>query len=734
MKIRHGLALVAMLALAACSSDEEPTRRRSTAGTGDPTGETPNGPTAPTDQGVLILELSAASATQTVGQKVTLTAKAYLDAAKTEPVTAGTMISFSRAGIYGTLTPGQDDADATGTATTQLGSLAPGAVTVTASIGAVNSATVEVTFFAANTGGGGGGGVVVPPKVGGITLVPSTTSVLVNDDSPTNSSDSANLYATIVDEDGGVMVGQKVTLSADDGTLSQLTATTDSNGQIGPIKFTSSLVAHDVTITAKAGDVEASTVITVGPGAPVVIVVSDPAPAQIGVRASGAPESSSVTFEIRDKYGNPVSDNTVVTFTLSPVLTAATVSPITTTTHGGVVSPVVTSGTKSGTMRLIATVPSVGRSVTSSKITVFGGPPSADRFDLSSERLVMSGFEINGLTSQMSVVVTDRYGNPVVPGTAIYAACEAGRCGQNDQAGIPTDEAGHASFTFETAFADLVWISGGSTVVDFGGNVGTAHDYPTLGDPRDGYVKIIAMVTGESGYDDKNANGYYDAGDLLTTQMPEPYLDVNDDGAYNDGSATSFIEDFWDYNANSVWDNITGTYQARQYVWDSNTIIYNTSPTVFIAPDQFVDMNGDGIYNVWVDIAVVGGPAPADQPALLARFPNFPPTATLNTGFAGYVSGATRVAVTFNDWNDNPLPKGSVMGAFGVGEEIDVVAPPEDFLKYGAEYFRPLSPRRITAKDKDKKTIQDAYVDFCASVTLGDTETKYTDCIAVIVF
>lgn len=748
MKTIRVLSLVAAFGLvAACggSDNKTPTRRTvstdttatDTTDTTDNTGgnDNTNGGTS-TASGVLLIDLSAASATGTVGQTVAITAKVWLDTAKTKPVTDGTMVSFSRVGSNGVLTPGQDDT-AKGVASVSLSATAAGPVTVTASLSGVNSNTVNVYWLApgqtGGTGGGTGGTGTVVHSVGGVSVTLSKTNITVNDDNALSTADEADIYVTVTNELGQAYAGQLVTLGASDGSLSAITGTTNASGTIGPIKYTAGIKAQAVTITATSASKTGTATIDVGPGAPLVINVADPLPAQISVRGSGN-ESSVVTFQITDKYGNPVSDNTAVSFTLVPALTGVTVSPSSTTTHGGSVSPVVNAGTKSGTVRLVATVPSVNRSVSSGKITIFGGAPSQSRFAMASNVGVLSGYYRNGEIADITVTVTDRYGNPVVPGTAVYVACEAGRCGTNNEFGIATDDTGHASFQVESAFQNLLWDSGVTTSVNFGGNVGINHKWPALGSPRDGWVNIVALTVGESGYDDSNSNGVFDTGDLLTNEFGEPYLDVNNNGSYDDGSATSFIEDFWDYNANGTRDGSTGSYQERSYIWDAHNLVWSGLPAPYAGPQQYVDVNNDGKYDPNVDVFAVGGPAPASGVELNARFPWIPATATINVGFATFITTGTTIDVNFSDENNNPLPKGSSMSASNVGDSIEVKSPPTDFLVYGGDYSTPLAPRFFTVKDKDTSTPQNDTVLFCATVTVGDTGDKFGDCVVGIVY
>lgn len=738
----RALALICVVGLvAACTADEEPTRRRTTTPTdvGSPTDTTDTTDNGDNDgdgtAGILILEATAASVTGTVGQQVTVTAQGWLDSAKTTPVTSGTMISFTVVGA-GVLTPSQDDADAQGRASVAVGSSAPGAVTVTASLDGVTSNGATVVFQTPVAGGGTGGGSPSTRTVGAVTVTPTKTAIVVNNDSAVDTSDEASVYVTVTDTNAIAYPGVIVLLSSTDGSLSAITGTTNAAGTIGPIKFTAGIAAQDVVVSAKAGGQEGAATITVGPGAPLIINVADPLPAQIGVRGSGN-ESSVVTFTISDKYGNPVSDNTAVSFSIYPPLAGVSVSPSSTTTHDGKVSPVVNAGTKAGTVRLIATVASVGRSISSGKITVFGGVPSQARYAMAADTNVHSGLYHNGLISNITVTVTDRYGNPVVPGTAVYVSCEAGRCGANNDTGISTDETGHAAFEVESAFQNLVWKSGVTTTVNFGGAIGTKHRWPALNDPRDGKVKVIAASVGESGFDDSNSNGIFDAGDLLTYEFGEPFDDINDNGTYDDGTSTSFIEDFWDFNADGVYSAATGSYQERTYIWDSHTLIWTDWPAPYIVADQFVDVDADGVFDPDEDLIAAGGPGPINQAALLARFPWLPATATLNTGYANFVTTGTTVRVNFSDLNNNPLPKGSTMSASNLSNDLaSVDSPPSNFLTYSADYATPMSPRVFSYGQSDSglADVDNSTDVVCANVRVGDTSDEIGYCIPAVVF
>lgn len=713
-----GILLLATVAVA-CGGDENqrPTTRKTTR-----TGGTGSGGSTTTATGVVVVDLKADKNTAQVGQDINLTAEIWLDTGRTKPVTDGTLVDFARTGTAAALNVGQM-ATSGGRAAVRLNGLQVGSVTVVATALGVSSSLLSLSFTQASGGGS-------TPQVSTILVTPiGKTFVTVYDAASTN--DEVDLLIRAIDNAGAYMANVTLTVSASAGSLSRSKVTTDANGS-ATVRYTAGIKAETVTITVADGSTRGTVELDVGPGAPVLIEVADPQPAQIGIRGSGAQESSIITFRIKDRYGNPVSDDTVVTFALSPAVGGATVQPTTTKTNGGIVSPVINAGTISGQVSLIATLPAVGRQVSSGKVTIFGGRPSADRFELVFQpgKLVMSGFTISGLTNEMTIFVADRYGNPPVPGTRVYVSCEAGICGANTTDGIPLDENGQGTFVYYTAHSNALYYHGPGTQVTFPSPIGLQHRWPVLGDPRNGYANIIAMVVGEGGYIDLNANGIFDGADVPVNDPPEPFLDRNYDGVYSPG-----LDQFRDYDLNNTWDDHfhggTPQYHASQWIWDSRTVIYATIPAIQIVPTQFIDFNADGVYDPGEDWAAAG-PKPAVFP--------FPSPATLTvltyagpvSGYSNYVTTGTEFYVNFSDGNDNPLPQGSKMTFGGVNNQVGQIdAPPAEFLEYGADYLYPLPPRRAIIK-KTGGTSQSSLL--CASVELGDVAGKIGVCETVYFF
>jgi hypothetical protein len=70
-----------------------------------------------------------------------------------------------------------------------------------------------------------------------------------------------------------------------------------------------------------------------------------------------------------------------------------------------------------------------------------------------------------------------------------------------------------------------------------------------------GRIAILAYAIGEESFTDANGNGWFDSLEPLTSR-PEAWLDVNEDGAYNDGTdATKPAEPFIDFNSSKKWED-----------------------------------------------------------------------------------------------------------------------------------------------------------------------------------
>ncbi len=167
----------------------------------------------------------------------------------------------------------------------------------------------------------------------------------------------------------------------------------------------------------------------------------------IGIRGTGSNETAQLTFEVRDSVGVPVSGNNKVNVNFSIlggpeggeyVFPVSQVSDALT----GRVSTRVTSGTAAGVLQVFASTIVDGRVIKSSpvRITISGGLPIQERFSISRTKANIAGLLYDNLRDRIQVIVGDKDGNPVQPGTAVYFTTTGGVI----QASSPTNSDGIA--------------------------------------------------------------------------------------------------------------------------------------------------------------------------------------------------------------------------------------------------------------------------------------------------
>lgn len=165
------------------------------------------------------------------------------------------------------------------------------------------------------------------------------------------------------------------------------------------------------------------------------IILLEQSATSIGVRESGSEEQASLTFQLADSLGRPVilSETAQVSFRFgSQPGGGEFISPaVAETDNNGLVEMVISSGTKAGIIQIVAEANVEGRIIRSQPIavSVHGGMPDQDHFSLGPQVRNFPGLLAFGLTNQMSVIVGDKYSNPVRSGTAVYFSSTHGVIG-----------------------------------------------------------------------------------------------------------------------------------------------------------------------------------------------------------------------------------------------------------------------------------------------------------------
>lgn len=152
----------------------------------------------------------------------------------------------------------------------------------------------------------------------------------------------------------------------------------------------------------------------------------------IGVKESGSPETSEITFQIMDSTGKAIDVTHAVDVSFSlgakPGGGEFIYPSVVRTDASGQAKVNVTSGTKAGVVQLLARIV-VGPKIIVSKpvsIAIHGGLPDQAHFAIAPKLLNIPGYNIFGSTDAISAYVGDKYGNPVVQGTSVYFTTTGG--------------------------------------------------------------------------------------------------------------------------------------------------------------------------------------------------------------------------------------------------------------------------------------------------------------------
>lgn len=361
------------------------------------------------------------------------TIRATVTDANRNPVPDGTIVLFEIQSGSGTLERQKTTSNGVAISTLTAG-IQPGTTVIRVSVGSL-SQTISIVY----TVGEVAQVIVTAQDEGGnpITSLPA--------DGKTN----AVIQARVLDAQGNPVSGRQVTFSA---SLGDITPTAMTNAQgIATAQFSSGVVGTaTVTATANKADgtpVSGFVIIKLLPGSAYTINLRFD-PVYIGVRDTGKNQTTTLYAAVKDNKNNPVADGTLIKFRFmgdSLGCTMSTYQPV--PTVAGTAQIGITSGTKSGSVRVRAEVVNAqGNPVsppitaTSTYLLVHAGPPYMKNInDINTTGLTMTIgrpviWWVNDTTG-VTISVFDKYGNPVEEGTAVYLTISGGgiTVGQGEQ-------------------------------------------------------------------------------------------------------------------------------------------------------------------------------------------------------------------------------------------------------------------------------------------------------------
>jgi hypothetical protein len=155
-------------------------------------------------------------------------------------------------------------------------------------------------------------------------------------------------------------------------------------------------------------------------------------PQEISVYGVGGQETAILGYEVRDSLGLPIDLAHAVTLTFTALggpNGGEYISPPTATTNAnGRAYTTFNSGIRSGVLQIVASTTVAGRVISSSpvRVIIHAGFPDQAHFTIGANRFNFPALGIVGARNPISVLVGDKYSNPVVTNTAVYFRSSAG--------------------------------------------------------------------------------------------------------------------------------------------------------------------------------------------------------------------------------------------------------------------------------------------------------------------
>ena len=320
----------------------------------------------------------------------------------------------------------------------------------------------------------------------------------------------------------------------------------------------------DVITASVTGDTASATITVAIPATNNIQFVSA-TPTIIGIKGSPLPQSSLVKFQVLDSNNNGKA-GVVVDFSLLPVSAPGgiTLSAVSVTSDAnGYVTTSLNSGTVPTPVWVVAKVHSNPAILSQSNtLTITTGLPTQNFFSLSVQTFNIEGLSHDGVTSTLTIIASDRLGNPIPDGTVINFITE----------GAQITPASCAT-------------TGGTCTVTF-----TSSNSR----PANGRVTILAYAVGEKSFIATSPDNIYTPGDTFY-DLGDMYLDANENGIWDPGetfivtgsgaqacltrpSGTALPASYW--NVPSKANTCDNTWETTNYVRRSAVIVLSGSSSI----------------------------------------------------------------------------------------------------------------------------------------------------------
>jgi hypothetical protein len=310
----------------------------------------------------------------------------------------------------------------------------------------------------------------------------------------------------------------QVTFQASCGVVNPATVTTDSSGRAATTYSANNITCagSNVSISASApGATALQGAIAVSASQPTNVQFVSASPQLIYLVGSVGATQSQLTFKVVDSNGSPLQNQSVLLSLVTSsgtgvsIGTVGNTSTVTLSTDvSGQVAVPVFSGTVPTSVQVRAALAANSSIFAASNLlTVASGRAVQSAASMAVSKFAIEGFNIDGPTTDLTMSLADRQGNPVPDGTQVNFVAESG-----------------------VLVPPVCVVSGGTSSCRV-----TLRSQGTR--PSNGIVAVLGYVPGEENFVDANFNNVYDTGESFS-DLGNAFRDDNDDSLYSNGEFT----------------------------------------------------------------------------------------------------------------------------------------------------------------------------------------------------
>lgn len=334
-------------------------------------------------------------------------------------------------------------------------------------------------------------------------------------------------------------------------TVSFIRGKSDPAGIVEVHLVGTALGAANLAATTKVNTVQLTTnlsyqVNSLAAAVPTSISFSSVTPAQIVIStATAGARQSTVKFKVANQAGVGVSSQSVrlsldtqsltagVTF-----ITATGSSSIATQTVltdiDGIAQIVVNAGTlPTGVVVTAVLVSNTSVKASSAGLSVSNGRISQRSMSISATKTVVEAFNVDGVSTELTIIATDRLGNPIPPGTVMSFVTSYGLIGTFVTGTTSSILTNTLTGTATEVVTSIITDSKGSCTLSASSSCKVKLISSGVR-PANGRVTVLAYADGEEEFKDLNGNNQWDIGEPFI-DLGQAYLDINANFVYDFG-------------------------------------------------------------------------------------------------------------------------------------------------------------------------------------------------------